>query len=581
MRSRRFFAAVVTAAVLTTGVAVPAGAVADPTNPPPAAPASVSFTDVPGGIWYAQPVTWAVTNGITRGLGPGTFSPSVTTDRAMALTFLWRLAGEPTPNATTQFTDVPDGIWFDNAAHWAFEEGITFGAGGNAQNPSTRFDPYGPMTRAQFVAILWRLSGQPTIDVPAGFIDTTTWFVDAADWAANRGIASGDALAFSPTRPLSRAEAVTFLKRYNDDPGDEGIVAGNFSDRGNFEVGLREITVQAPGSPSPALVQIYYPVDGDTVTNRTPVTNLSSAEALGPPGSAFRNLVASIAPALIQNLPVNYYPDAPISDGGPFGVVLSSHGFSGDPRYVADHLSHLASWGLIVVAPSHPVRNLANIGSAFAPGGGAPTIPAGSDVAELRLAYEELLAWNVDEAEDFYNAVDDRHVAAEGHSAGGPAIAQLKGVGVPVDTLIGWATVPFTPSGSGETPVLLVPGERDKVVETAGIIAGFNNLPAPKQLVVIARAGHNPVLDICAPIRRQGGLTKYGGLLATLGQLGEDGCLDGFLLPGLSTALIRHLAVAQVRWAFGQDADRAALEEDFLRQEFRAAVGTVTTAPPD
>lgn len=564
----------VTVATLATGYALPAGA-----NPSDAgaSPTTIGFTDVPSGIWFESPVSWAVANGITQGYGPGTFSPLVTTSRAMAITFLWRLAGNPTPTATEQFTDVSDGIWFDESAHWAFEQGITFGVGGTAVAPSRRFDPEGPMTRAQFVAILWRLAGQPTIDVPAGFIDTTSWYADPADWAANRGIASGDALAFSPGRPLNRAEAVTFLKRFDADPGTGGIVGENFSARGNFEVGLREIEVQAPGSPSKALVQIYYPVDTDDVTGLTPVTALSSAEALGPPGSSLRTLVQSIAPALIQNLPVNYYPGAPISDQGPFGVVLSSHGFSGDPRFVADHLSHLASWGFIVAAPSHPIRNLANIGSVLAPGGGAPTIPAGSDVAELRLAYEQIAAWDSNAADDFYLSVANGQVAAEGHSAGGPAIAKLKEAGVPVATLIGWATVPFTPSGKGTTPVLLVPGERDQVVETEGIIAGFNGLSAPKQLVVIARAGHNPVLDVCAPIRRQGGLTKFGGILATLGELGEDGCLDGYLLPGLSTALIRHLAVAQLRWAFGDDVERTSLSEDFLRQEFRAAVGTVST----
>jgi hypothetical protein len=49
------------------------------------------FTDIPAGIWYEDAVNWAVYNGITTGYGQGTFQPTVPCTRAMMVTFLVRM----------------------------------------------------------------------------------------------------------------------------------------------------------------------------------------------------------------------------------------------------------------------------------------------------------------------------------------------------------------------------------------------------------------------------------------------------------------------------------------------------------
>ena len=57
----------------------------------PAATATVSFSDVQPGAWYYAPVAWAVENGITTGMGDGTFGVGATCTRAQIVTFLYRV----------------------------------------------------------------------------------------------------------------------------------------------------------------------------------------------------------------------------------------------------------------------------------------------------------------------------------------------------------------------------------------------------------------------------------------------------------------------------------------------------------
>ena len=56
---------------------------------------TTEFFDVLVGAFYAEPVTWLASEGITSGTTPTTFSPDDVVTRGQIATFLWRLAGEP------------------------------------------------------------------------------------------------------------------------------------------------------------------------------------------------------------------------------------------------------------------------------------------------------------------------------------------------------------------------------------------------------------------------------------------------------------------------------------------------------
>ena len=64
------------------------------------------------------------------------------------------------------FIDVPEDAWYSDAVQWAWETGVTEGV------DFTHFDPDRPITRAEMVTMLWRLSGnEPEIDIPKTFAD--------------------------------------------------------------------------------------------------------------------------------------------------------------------------------------------------------------------------------------------------------------------------------------------------------------------------------------------------------------------------------------------------------------------------
>ncbi len=88
------------------------------------------FTDVADDEWYTTPVLWAVENGITNGVGNGLFGTHTDCSRAQIVTFLWRAADCPEPaGGDCPFTDVDSDQWYSKAVLWAVEQGITNGLG--------------------------------------------------------------------------------------------------------------------------------------------------------------------------------------------------------------------------------------------------------------------------------------------------------------------------------------------------------------------------------------------------------------------------------------------------------------------
>jgi len=108
------------------------------------------FTDVKKDDYFYDAVLWAVENGVTAGTSETTFSPDATVTRAQTVTFLWRMAGSPAPEAAGAFDDVASDAYYANAVLWAVEHGITAGTS------ETTFSPDADCTRAQIVTFLWR-----------------------------------------------------------------------------------------------------------------------------------------------------------------------------------------------------------------------------------------------------------------------------------------------------------------------------------------------------------------------------------------------------------------------------------------
>lgn len=169
------------------------------------------FTDVKSGAYYADAVSWAVANNVTNGTSATTFSPEETCTRGQIVTFLWRAAGEPSPNGTKNpFTDVKEDAYYYKAVLWAVEQGITTGSS------ETTFSPDESCTRGQVATFLWRYENKPTPAAKNPFADVTkgAYYYDAVLWAVEAGVTNGtSATTFSPDDTCTRGQIVTFLYR--------------------------------------------------------------------------------------------------------------------------------------------------------------------------------------------------------------------------------------------------------------------------------------------------------------------------------------------------------------------------------
>ena len=179
-----------------------------PVDPKP----TITFTDVPEAEYYAEPVSWAVAQGITNGMGDNRFAPNDTCTRGQIVTFLWRAAGEPkAENTTNPFTDVKQDDYFYDAVLWAVEKGVTKGTS------DTTFSPADGCKRSQVVTFLHRAEDLPSVQNPSNpFSDIASgsYYYDAVLWAVEQGITKGTSdTTFSPEATCTRGQIVTFLYR--------------------------------------------------------------------------------------------------------------------------------------------------------------------------------------------------------------------------------------------------------------------------------------------------------------------------------------------------------------------------------
>ncbi|MBR4703859.1 MAG: S-layer homology domain-containing protein [Oscillospiraceae bacterium] len=178
-----------------------------------------SYDDLDAASWYHDGIHWALDQGVMNGVDGQHFAPAAAASRAMLVTMLWRMEGEPRSDLDLSFQDVPAGAWYTEAVRWAASEHIVDGYGTDS------FGPNDSVSREQLATILWRFAGYkgmsstPTERVNLGvFLDAeqiSGWAYDAMQWAVDAGLITGvgnDLL--SPKTEAGRAQVATVLMRY-------------------------------------------------------------------------------------------------------------------------------------------------------------------------------------------------------------------------------------------------------------------------------------------------------------------------------------------------------------------------------
>jgi len=177
------------------------------------------YIDVADGAWYYDAIKFASENELMNGTGNNMFSPNGNVTRAMVVTILYRLEGEPSDFGTSPFADVAAGAWYTNAVIWAAENEIVKGYGNDL------FGPNDSITREQIAAILMRyvtwkgLEASERADI-SGFADHASisdWALDAVRWANAEGLMTGrTAETLAPKGNATRAETAMLMQRLID-----------------------------------------------------------------------------------------------------------------------------------------------------------------------------------------------------------------------------------------------------------------------------------------------------------------------------------------------------------------------------
>ncbi len=168
---------------------------------------SVDFADVADDAYYAEAVKWAVKNAITLGTSETTFSPDQTCTRAQILTFLWRAVGAPKADTENPFTDVSASDYYYDAAIWAYNKDMVSG---------DEFAGDTPCTRASTVEYLWKNADAPDLEYQGSFddVDESAEYATAVEWAVFNKVTSGVSdTEFAPDTICSRGQIATFLYR--------------------------------------------------------------------------------------------------------------------------------------------------------------------------------------------------------------------------------------------------------------------------------------------------------------------------------------------------------------------------------
>ena len=176
------------------------------------------FYDVPNGAYYYDAVKWAVNNGITGGVGNSLFAPNQPCTRGQIVTFLWRAAGSPVVNYAMNMTDVAEDAYYGEAVRWALSEGITTGIGDITFGPDAACTRAQAVAFLFRYAVASGMDAVTLADLISGFADAASvpgYAVSAMNWALSQGIMQGSGTQLLSGNTCTRAQIVTFLYRAN------------------------------------------------------------------------------------------------------------------------------------------------------------------------------------------------------------------------------------------------------------------------------------------------------------------------------------------------------------------------------
>jgi dienelactone hydrolase len=249
--------------------------------------------------------------------------------------------------------------------------------------------------------------------------------------------------------------------------------AGSCSDvrvRGPFEAGVRTIqmtkqSVVDPNEPRVLDVVVWYP----------------TTAGAGPINPSMQGVI-----------------DAPVDlSGGPYPVLLFSHGSCGYPLQSTFLLPLIASRGYVVIAPPHPGNTIFEF-----PNCGTPQVQVRSAAErpqDVIFALDQMLAASADTNSPFAGALDPTRIGMSGHSFGGFTTFFVTNQDSRIKVAIPMAPATPVTNASFHVPSLMMLGAIDSVINLGTARQAYANSDAPKYHVEIQHAGHYAFSNLCFP----------------------------------------------------------------------------------
>lgn len=192
-----------------------------PVDPKPSEPAihicpAKPYTDVDTNLWYHDAIDYVVSYNLMTGYSATLFAPNDNVSRAMIVTVLWRIAGQPATTTALPYTDVAEGQWYTEAVRWAAANGLLVNVAAGAT-----FEPNSTITREQFASVIYKY--QKLIGGgykngwthPLNFSDLnlmSAWALEPLTWCNEFGILNGVGYdRIDPQGTVTRAQLAQIL----------------------------------------------------------------------------------------------------------------------------------------------------------------------------------------------------------------------------------------------------------------------------------------------------------------------------------------------------------------------------------
>ena len=191
-----------------------------PTPTPDPQPQYRGFVDVPADSWYVESgvFDYALDHGLMKGYSDGSnrFGPDDSITRAMAVTVLWRMAGEPACEAADfDDADYSEDSWYKDAVRWARSSGVVKGYEG-----TNLFGPNDPVTREQLAVMVARFASAishintsstgAALAAKPDAASVSDWAHDAVAWSVDQGILGGASI-IDPQGTATRCQGCKML----------------------------------------------------------------------------------------------------------------------------------------------------------------------------------------------------------------------------------------------------------------------------------------------------------------------------------------------------------------------------------